>query len=250
MKRENGYIIWEGASVLDGEPIALIATTKTSNEKTGNVIQTWIIRTDMDPVTASKKKKDGAICGNCPQRQNVGGSCYVNIGQAPNAVYKALKRGSYPVADWPTIAKHWQGRVLRLGSYGDPAAVPFDVWSQLVDCCKSHLGYTHQHNHASFDKRILKFCMLSTENARTTQRAHSSQIRTFRMKLASDPLLKNEVLCPNETTGVQCVDCGACYGGRHGMPKKMKSIAINAHGALASRFAKPVKSLTIDLVNL
>ena len=38
--RERGYILYEGPSMLDGEPIAVIATMTTSNVKTGDMVQT------------------------------------------------------------------------------------------------------------------------------------------------------------------------------------------------------------------
>ncbi len=56
----RGFIMWEGASVLDGSPIVCIATLETSNKKTGAMVQTLIIRTDMSPIEGSKAKKDGA----------------------------------------------------------------------------------------------------------------------------------------------------------------------------------------------
>lgn len=39
---QNSYIVWEGASLIDGSPIALILTgfvSSTSNRKTGRLIQ-------------------------------------------------------------------------------------------------------------------------------------------------------------------------------------------------------------------
>ncbi len=36
------------------------------------------------------------------------------------------------------------GRVVRLGTYGDPAAIPSWVWDQLLTSCATHLAYTHQ----------------------------------------------------------------------------------------------------------
>ena len=55
MKNPNGYIIYEGASLLDGKPIVAIALTgKSTNTKTGAMIQTFIIRSDIDPLTANK----------------------------------------------------------------------------------------------------------------------------------------------------------------------------------------------------
>ena len=78
---------------------------------------------------------------NCPQRWSNGGACYVNIGQAPNAVYKGYKRGLYPIFDAALHAGQFEGRKIRLGAYGDPAAVPFDVLNTLVSYGIGHTGY-------------------------------------------------------------------------------------------------------------
>ena len=64
---ENG-IIYRGPSLLDGSPIVAIATYSARNRKTGAMVQTYIIRDDMDPVTASRTGADAAICGACPLR--------------------------------------------------------------------------------------------------------------------------------------------------------------------------------------
>ena len=47
-----GVILFEGPSLIDGAPIAVIATgfqRRTANSKTGDMVQTWIIRSDREP---------------------------------------------------------------------------------------------------------------------------------------------------------------------------------------------------------
>ena len=70
-----GFVMYEGPSVLDGAPIVVIATMKSGNTKTGNMVQVWIIRSDMHPVTASKVGADAAICGSSAHtlRENIKG---------------------------------------------------------------------------------------------------------------------------------------------------------------------------------
>ena len=65
----NGFIIYDGPSVLDGQPIIAVATLKTSNAKTGNMIQTWIMRRDIEPHLAIKSGDDSSVCGGCVQRR-------------------------------------------------------------------------------------------------------------------------------------------------------------------------------------
>ena len=70
---------------MDGTPTVLLATgvlTKSTNSKTGSMIQTFILRQDMKPIEAVNTGADVAICGDCPFRpiiakQTGDASCYV-----------------------------------------------------------------------------------------------------------------------------------------------------------------------------
>ena len=107
MANTNGRVIWEGFSPIDGAPIVLIATgftEKSSNRKTGDEIQTWILRRDVNPVVANNEGLDESICGGCPHRKINNGTCYVNVGQAPNAIWTCYTSGSgYNVIPDPSI---------------------------------------------------------------------------------------------------------------------------------------------------
>ena len=48
--RPPGVILYSGPSRIDNEPIVVIATFDSDNEKTGKMIQTWIIRRDLSPL--------------------------------------------------------------------------------------------------------------------------------------------------------------------------------------------------------
>ena len=50
----RGVVIYRGVSRIDGRPIVAIATLKTDNEKTGDMIQTWILRADVDPDSSNQ----------------------------------------------------------------------------------------------------------------------------------------------------------------------------------------------------
>ena len=54
----KGFTLYEGASVLDGKPIVVLATLETSNAKTGAMVQTWILRSDVEPHQAVKTGDD------------------------------------------------------------------------------------------------------------------------------------------------------------------------------------------------
>jgi len=223
-----GYTLYQGPSVLDGAPIAAILTLKTSNRKTGNMAQVWIIRTDDNPVAISQAKLDSSICGNCPHKQSIGGACYVNIGQAPLSVYRAHKRGRYS-SDLSGLADKLKGRMLRLGAYGDPAAVPYDILEAVTKLVKGHTGYTHQASHKAFDKRYMGLCMVSADTPKQALKYQSQGAKTFRVALVGDTLASGELECLADAKGLQCADCGLCDGTK-------QNIAITVHGSRAKRF--------------
>ena len=97
----NGVVVWEGISQLDRKtPVVLIAVgleSASDNTKTGGLIQTYIIRSDMHPFEAAKSRHDFGICGNCIHRYDENGvrTCYVNLIHGPSAVYEQYKAGRY-----------------------------------------------------------------------------------------------------------------------------------------------------------
>lgn len=227
--KQKGFVLYDGASVLDGAPIVVIATLETSNAKTGAMVQTWIIRSDIEPHQAIKSGEDVSVCGNCPQRHYTGGACYVMTHQAPLSVYRSYKRGLYPTYNADEHANTLQGRALRLGAYGDVAAVPFEVFAPLVALASVHTGYTHQIAHKNFDKRYLLLCQVSADTPKQALKYQSLGAKTFRVALPEDSLFDNEIECLADSKGIQCIDCGLCDG-------QSKNIAIVVHGKRKNNF--------------
>jgi len=97
--KPKSCVIYSGPSKIDGSPIVCVYIPASGNIKTGNMAQTYILRADIDPITASRTGADYAICGDCKHRGQVSPSkitgwasnrsCYVNLGQGPGQVYKA-----------------------------------------------------------------------------------------------------------------------------------------------------------------
>lgn len=244
-------IIYSGPSMLDGQPIIVVAIVTSGNVKTGNMLQTHIIRSDVSPMHASKTGADYSVCGDCMHRGTPskdpakktaeGRTCYVNLGQGPNQVFKAYSAGKYPTATSPEqITRIGAGRMIRLGTYGDPAAVPAAIWDALLAESTGHTGYTHQHNakQAPDYSRL----MFSADNAQEAQQAHAKGYRTFRVIPVQDyatqgkaAILSNEILCPaskENDKGVTCSQCKLCTGST----STGKSIAIVAHGTARNKF--------------
>ncbi len=236
-QKHKGFIVYEGPSMLDGKPIVAIATMKTSNRKTGDMVQVWILRSDMSPIEASKQSEDSSICGNCPMRHSTGGACYVNIGQAPNAVFKAYKRGLYPKFNAGEHATQLAGRKIRLGAYGDPAAVSYESLGHLVSYGIGHTGYTHQAAHKNFDTRFFGLVMVSADTPKIALKYQNMGAKTFRVALESDGMFENESECYSESKGISCAACLVCDGTK-------QNIAIKVHGSRKKKFTSnliPVK---------
>lgn len=61
----RGFVFYDGPSALDGAPIIGIAVLHSKNRKTGNMVQTFIIRADQSPLEAIATGDDASICGDC-----------------------------------------------------------------------------------------------------------------------------------------------------------------------------------------
>ena len=125
--KHAGYVIYDGPSMLDGERIIVVVTglAGSRNTKTGKMVQTYIIRPDMHPPEAVRTGADRSICGDCVHRGDgtgKGRSCYVTLVHGPKNVWQSYQRGVYPAATAAEVAEIVAGKMVRLGTYGDPAA--------------------------------------------------------------------------------------------------------------------------------
>lgn len=222
-------IIYNGPSLLDGQPIVVIATYSNRNTKTGRVVQTYIIRADMDPRDASKTGADFSICGDCVMRGEPttdparkiakGRKCYVNIAQGVLIVYKAFMDGVYQEGSARDMGR---GRFVRVGTYGDPAAVPSEIWDELLAECETWTAYSHQSGWRP------DIAMQSVDSHAQAIAQWKQGNRTFRVIAdVGEIALGFETLCPaSKEAGrrVQCTACKLCRGS-----SKAKSIAIVEH---------------------
>jgi len=239
--KHQALILYEGPSLLDGRPIVVVGVVSGRNQKTGFMVQTYIQRADLDPRDANRTGEDVSICGTCPLRGVANLSkptgladhrgCYVQIGQGPLAVYRAYKRGRYQRAtSLEDLTALGAGKLVRVGTYGDGAAVPRYVWDALRREAKGHTAYSHQSGVAqsSFDPAMY---MVSVNDVAAAQAAWASGARTFRVvQDVSEIVRGQEILCPaSKEAGrrVKCSDCLLCGGAS----VKAKSIAIPTHGA-------------------
>jgi hypothetical protein len=239
---QNGYVVWEGASLIDGSPIVLILTgfiLPTSNRKTGRLIQSWILQQKFVPTYAAKNGLDSGICGNCKMKMSEIGACYVNL-LPINHIYRKYTAGSYPRLSSKeiTILQHYR-YPIRIGSYGDPTAVPFEAWEPIIAASGKYTGYTHRKD---CDLRWQKYLMASVQSEAEAKQAQSQGWRTFRIIAPDAPLSENEILCRNtEDDRVQCDRCLLCDGA-----SSKPNIADKVHGLnwKVSNFLKYIESIS------
>jgi hypothetical protein len=201
-----------------------IATFNSSNRKTGNMVQLWILPSLMKPSTAVKTGADRIVCGDCKHRNT---SCYVNVGQAPDAVWKTYKRGGY---EWGR-PHQLMAEDVRFGAYGDPAYLPTDLIQQIVKYANSWTGYTHQWEKC--DQQLKDYFMASVDTPEEYQKAKSMGWKTFRTIMSNDQLFLNETMCPYPV--VTCKQCKKCD------THTTSDIAVEVHGTPAK--IKAYKSL-------
>ena len=241
--RFAGVILYEGPSHIDGAPIVVIANrivAPSTNDKTGAMVQTFIIRSDVNPYRALKTGQDESVCGDCPQRPFKGGKCYVDAAKSVASVYGAYERGRYarPGLDYdPAILPGlFAGLAFRLGTYGDPAAAPFQIWRAATLKAAKITGYSHQWRDPRFQAFAL-LCMASCETESDQLLASACGWRTFRAKRAAETKAATEIGCPaakENGARTSCDRCGLCAGNSSA---SAKDVVINLHGFRVGRAA-------------
>jgi hypothetical protein len=256
--------------------IATGLSDDSDNTKTGGLIQSWILVADIPPAEALHTGADVSICGDCPHRPRrlapvtpdmrrreikraarakargaksgkspavwtalqtraEDRTCYVGM-RAPASIWRAYQRGAYPIVAPALISDIFRGRRVRIGSYGDPAAVPIWVWQTLT--ARAHrvrTGYTHQWRDYP---ELAPYCMASADSPAERAAAKLLGFRVFRVREHGAPLLDGEISCPASAESghvTTCDRCGLCAGTTIGSTRA-PDISIFAHGAGANAF--------------
>jgi len=233
----RGVIVYRGPSEIDGGPVVAIASWRSTNRKTGDVPQIWILREDQPPTAAARTGADRSICGECSFRgqiiggKNVGRACYVVVHQAPLSVWLAYRRGVYRSVGRARLARLFAGAFVRIGAYGDPAAVPMGVWRSMVADVRGWAAYTHQWRHGA---NLQWLAMASCETDDDSREAIALGYRVFRVTPTGASRIPGHASCPASTEQGQrltCLECRACNGGApsQGQPH----VQIEIHGQRA-----------------
>lgn len=229
-----GYVLYAGPSRLDpGVPIICVATMSSGNEKTGDMAQTWIMLADTTPTDAVRTGADQAICGSCAHRpsraaETLEAPCYVEAAKAPTSVWHAYHRGIYPRAD-VRFTQALASRMVRLGSYGDPAALPTHTIMGVAMHARGWTGYTQQWR---IRPSLRGFLMASVSTPEDAYEAQALGWRTFRTMRPDEAPSSAEFICPASPEGgdrMKCVQCLACNGAPTG--NRRASPVIVEHGS-------------------
>jgi hypothetical protein len=226
MAQSKGFIIDRGLSPIDGQPYVAILTLESSNRKTGNMAQVWIMREDINPVEAVQTGKDVTICGNCPHRKQQDGtrSCYVNVGQGPNSIWKAYKRGAYSSSwSYHQLSQILKDKRIRWGAYGDPSVIDPGIVLTLNQYAQGHTGYTHQWR-SEFASPFVGIFQASCDGFNDYLKASDKGWKTFTVvsKVATPTYAKQ---CPAtvQQSAAQCITCKLCDGAK-------ADVFVHAHG--------------------
>jgi len=246
----NGAIFYEDDSI-----VGIITGLKSSsaNTKTGAMLQTWILVKDTNPIEAVNTGADKLVCGDCKHRGtiesvndtkdkksysfknklktiNKGRKCYVKLFQAPYSVWRAYKNNRYSKISLNKLSHMLTFKQVRVGSYGDPSVIPSKVWDKMLSRTIGNTGYTHQWQRC--DTKISTFNMASVDTLKEKRQANKIGYRTFRTRLANEPVESDEVVCLSDKIarkGKKLVPCSLCKMCSGNNSKVNKNITIIIH---------------------
>ena len=268
------FVLWRGVSALDNKTaIAAVLVLDSTNRKmttaeAPSVAQLYIILDNVHPVEGVKTGQDAAICGSCPHRylfdatgEAVEGSrtCYVGM-HSVAAVYKATS--SKPLTPISDISDGLSKSMLRIGAYGDPLALPFDLVDELCNIAgrnsrtlsrspRRWTGYTHAWRREDLDPRWSRYVMASCDTVEDVRTASALGWRCFYVANAtgdapvlsvSEDLKLRRCLSDSSVKGASltpCSLCRLCYG-KEGDEDQALSVFIERHGngAVKANFAR------------
>lgn len=219
------------SQIMPGRKIVLIAKRNDNNKKTGMMIQLAILDIDID-----QKKNDGTEPNGqgCSKSQcSAFDGCYVaafhfHIIRMQQAL-ELYKSGKLPKISWKQFKKliKKSKTPIRIGEYGDPTALPFELVKELTDIAE-HTGYTHQWR--TCDQRFSQLLFASVENQADADLAESMGWKYFAVNL--EPVKGKSISCPAESKKTQCSRCLICSGN-----KSKYHVVIKAHGQRKNNFA-------------
>ena len=262
----RGVLLWHGPSQINGKPVFATIQFGSANRKTGSMRQTYILSAEHSTLAALQNRLEESICGTCVHRPQADGSrsCYVDLrslatvwqsitgsgirtGIATEGRYLTLQEVASlcGVDTRRALELLGMGERVRLGTYGDPAAIPAALWATLTSQAETWTGYTHQWDNESVSseqRQALKpLVRASVDDAQGYQASTSTgwvpfvvtpDVETGRALRALGPM--PVALCPASEEAGQKVTCAACPIGCKGDQGKPLAVFIPAHGPVTA----------------
>lgn len=220
--------LYRGPSMLGAGNI-LVVLTASDNRKLGTtgrdarpVVQVWILPEDGLTTTDSCCPAD---CPFRPTAEGAAGGCYVDPRVWRSVRRAALKREVEAPLAWDLLVEIRP--FVRLGAFGDPAAMPPELVADILHYSVGHTAYTHAWRRPT-SAWLRPVAMASCESSADATAARAMGWRTY--TVAHSPS-EGEIPCPS-LRGVKCAECGLCDG-RRGRPAP--SISIPPHGGTVAR---------------
>lgn len=254
---ESARIVWVGNSEIpgsEGEMLCAAITFGSKNKKTGNMATLWIfpyilVTENLSILDFLQNGGDQISCLGCIHSSIGQKTCYVwpSMGKGFSRMviglrdrYQSGKPYSLNREEVKAVLALFE--IIRLGGYGDPAALPVEFLEFLKSCVNTALGYTHLWNRFSGEtrNRLQKILMASVDSKMQGMMAVSQGWRYFRVGAKGElPDKSIEFACPaskevKEKIGkvITCGDCKKCIGNE----TPAKNTLIQVHGTLAKRF--------------
>jgi len=221
------------SQLAEGRHVVILAKLK-GNKKTGRMIQLAFL----DPTVKQRKIDSSQHNGQgCDNRCSAFNCCYVqafvfHIGSIARALddYNA---GLMPTMGFDQFLDIVQAShtPVRLGEFGDPASVSFNVIDRIVQASQAagHTGYSHHWRNC--DQRLKRHVMASVENESDYQLAKSMGWNCFHV--GGSAIKGQSILCLNSSHGRTCADCLLCNG-----DARRFDIVIDAHGRNAGKLVR------------
>lgn len=213
-----------------GQDVLIEIQHESSNSKTGNAVQIWIIPKEW--VTTGNMSNDSASCMDCIHSKRKDKTCYVRKGMAElglRSKVRSLQKGCeiLSISEMHQEIPKLRGKFIRFGAFGEPVLLGEDMVRDICAVSKGWTGYTHQWHMPQY-QWASEYFMASADNVHLSKKAESKGWRTFMTLERSEDMVDGMVLCPaSKEAGrkVTCIECKLCKGNT----SKAKSIQIYKH---------------------
>jgi len=222
-KVKKPICVWQGESLFDGSPISVVISqyaSDSANRKTGAMVQVSVLPTDKNAHEAFKSGSP-SVCGDCKYN---GSGCYVRwfMVERQRKSVQYLKNSAAALLLGQRLLRAMR---VRVGTAGDPAAVPTHVWRTLLQDAEGWTGYTHAWK--TCDQELKGLFLASCDNEQEVIEAGHLGWSCYYVYDTFDIIHPEVIQCLYQEKMTTCYDCMLC----HGRAKKQIVVGARLHGA-------------------